>query len=396
VSEGLAGRNNSLGLIRLVLASAVIVSHAFPLGGWGDDPLLAHSRGQENIGGVAVIGFFAISGYLITKSGGRGDVVRFLWHRFLRIFPAYWLALLVGAFIVGPIVWLATTGHISGYLSAAPVSPMAYVLDNASLSIAHWGIGDIFSSTPYGQLVGGSVFNGSLWTLTYEWSCYLVIAALVLIPVLSNPKVARIVLPILTLALAVIQAGKVFFGINLTQQLWFLDDALRTRLMFAFLVGATIAVYSKSIRIDDRLAIIAAFVGFLTLWKGGLQLFGYPAIAYFLLWLAARLPARFRKIGAKNDYSYGIYVYGFLVEQFLAFLGLYHWGYLPYVIASLVVTAGLAWCSWHLVEKRALQLKDWGPGAGVRHWVVVVAGLFKRRRTSVVATSRSSVRGGEE
>ncbi|PWG11974.1 hypothetical protein DF268_18615 [Streptomyces sp. V2] len=35
-------------------------------------------------------------------------------------------------------------------------------------------------------------------------------------------------------------------------------------------------------------------------------------LAYALVWLAIRLPAPFRRIGARNDYSYGIYIYGFL------------------------------------------------------------------------------------
>ena len=70
LSDALAGHRNSLGVIRLVLASAVIFSHAFPLGGWStDDPMKTLTKGQESIGGFAVLGFFAISGYLIAKSG---------------------------------------------------------------------------------------------------------------------------------------------------------------------------------------------------------------------------------------------------------------------------------------------------------------------------------------
>src|SRR6476620_3295224 len=60
----LDARNNSLNLIRLVLALLVLVAHSYPLAGAGDGSVV---RG-ESLGGWAVFGFFAISGYLISAS----------------------------------------------------------------------------------------------------------------------------------------------------------------------------------------------------------------------------------------------------------------------------------------------------------------------------------------
>ena len=110
LGDALRGHNNSLGFIRLVLASLVIVDHAFPLGGFGVEPVAGWTIGQTSLGGIAVAGFFAISGYLITKSGLAADILQFLWRRFLRIFPAYWAVLLVTALVIAPIVWWAD-GH---------------------------------------------------------------------------------------------------------------------------------------------------------------------------------------------------------------------------------------------------------------------------------------------
>src|SRR5690606_6733938 len=106
VSSGLRGSDNAFGVLRLFFATLVIFSHAFPLSGFGKDGLFLLSGGKESIGGVAVIGFFIISGYLITKSGSRNDVLQFLWRRALRIFPAFWVALIVGAFGVAFLAWL--------------------------------------------------------------------------------------------------------------------------------------------------------------------------------------------------------------------------------------------------------------------------------------------------
>lgn len=57
LGAALAGHHNSLGFLRLLFASAVLVAHASPLGGFGFEPLREFSRGQFELGGLAVIGF---------------------------------------------------------------------------------------------------------------------------------------------------------------------------------------------------------------------------------------------------------------------------------------------------------------------------------------------------
>lgn len=366
LAEGLAGRNNALGLIRLLLATAVIISHAFPLSGRGDDPFSRWALGQENLGGVAVAGFFAISGYLIAKSGTRNDIVQYLWARVLRIFPAFIAVLLVGAVVVGPIVWLMMGRPLETYLTRAPGGPLTYLTDNWSLGITQYGILDVFASTtPYGRMMHGSFLNGSLWTLAYEWFCYVMIGVLVLFGLLSRFKV---IVPVLTAAVFALQVVRLADPAGLPAVVPWMADPLRINLVFTFLLGSCLAMYSKKIVVDDRLGIFCAAVTVYTLFRGGFHVVGLPAFAYALLWLAVRLPGWAKRIGSKNDYSYGIYLYGFLVQQFLAFLGVVHWGYIPYVVASVIVAAACAYVSWHVLERPALSLKDWGPGRGARYW----------------------------
>lgn len=378
IGDALRGHRNSLGVLRLILASMVIFSHAFPLGGWGEDPMLGWTRGQETIGGFAVAGFFAISGYLIAKSGANSDIVQFLWRRVLRIFPAFWLVLLVAATIVGPIAWKLSGNGLRGYFSFAAGGPVSYLLSNWDLTMRQWGIFDIFAATtPYGESVGSSVFNGSLWTLTYEWGCYLIIAVLVLFGVLRR---ARFLILAVTAFYAVTTVANIVVPGAEGAILPYFTDHFRVSLALVFLIGSCLALYSPEIPCDDRLGVFAGFVVVVSLTQGGWVLLGYPALAYFLLWLAARLPRSVQWIGAKNDYSYGMYVYGFLVQQFTAYLGLFRWGYIPWVAVTLVITAGCAWLSWHAVEKRALALKDWGPGRGVRYWAHSVVTNLPRLR----------------
>ena len=377
LGEALAGHRNALGLVRLVLAIAVIFDHAFPLGGYGADPVHALTNGQATIGSLAVDGFFGISGYLIAKSGASSDVIQFLWRRFLRIFPAYWTVLLLSAAVIGPIFWVLANNPFIKYFNRSDGGPIAYLMNNWTLRVGQYGIHDIFISTPWGQQTGSSVFNGSIWTLEYEWFAYMIIAFLCVTTVLVR---ARFLVPALTLLFAVMQFTNTVSGGALGTAVPYLADPYRVSLTLVFLFGACLAMYSKQIPFSSAMALGAAVVVIGSLKYGGYANVGAPAFVYFVLWLGAALPARVQWIGAKNDYSYGIYIYGFLVQQMLAELRVNEWGYVPYVAITIVLTWGFAWLSWHGVEKWAMRLKDVGPGRGARFWWAKISARVERAK----------------
>src|SRR5947209_4258685 len=84
-------RKNSIDFLRFTLAFLVIVTHGFWLSGQGSDPLYALSRHQDSLGPAAVLGFFTLSGFLITRSSQHSSFWRYLWHRSLRILPGFWV-----------------------------------------------------------------------------------------------------------------------------------------------------------------------------------------------------------------------------------------------------------------------------------------------------------------
>lgn len=366
------GRDNGIGAIRLGLAVAVVLAHATSLGfGWED---LGQSlfQDQTNVGTLAVFGFFVLSGLLITRSARHTGVGRFAWHRALRILPGLWVCLLVTAFVAAPVVALHQRGNLAGFWDG-PKGPLQYVTGNWFTGVRQYGIQDLLAGTPWGREVGrSSVFNGALWSLVYETTCYLVVAVFAVTAVLRR---ARWLVPVIAVVL---------YGCILADQIrgWTLEGPPAQHygsfvpplvgsvsvqwliyLGALFLTGATIELYRDRVPIHGGLAL--ASLGVLTgsLLLGGFFVAGFPALAYLLVWAAVRAPRRLRRVGAVNDYSYGIYIYGFLVQQLLATFGANRWGYLPYTALSLAVTAAVAYASWHLVERRALALKHAAPPA---------------------------------
>ncbi|MDQ4069250.1 MAG: acyltransferase, partial [Actinomycetota bacterium] len=89
-------------------------------------------------------------------------------------------------------------------------------------------------------------------------------------------------------------------------------------------------------------------------WTTGLLLL--PILnAYVLFYLAARLPFSFwDRFG---DYSYGLYIYAFPVQQTLAAFGVPAAGIVPYVALAATITAILALLSWRLVEEPMMRLR---------------------------------------
>ncbi|MGW2251883.1 acyltransferase family protein [Kitasatospora sp. NPDC001660] len=350
-----------------MLATAVVVSHVYPLG-WGrPDPLWAWSGQQTDLGKSAVLGFFAISGFVITGSAGRLGAVRFVWHRALRIVPGLWVSLLFCAAVLMPLLFRWQHGTLTGFWDRSD-GPLSYVTSLGSSSpTAGWDVSGVIA----GGIRAGTNFdhslNGALWSLKYELLCYLLAALLALAGLLRR----RAVVPALALVLwllvlsgatdlppGVPPAGGPGVTVPLLGQLtWH----LATVLGFAFLLGTACRLYAERVPVDDRLALAAALALAATLRWGGFGAIGQPALVYLLFWAAARLPRWCRRLDGTGDYSYGVYIYGFPVEQALALVGCAAYGQPAFLACALTVTGVLAALSWHAVEEPAMRLRGWTP-----------------------------------
>ncbi|MCU7824277.1 acyltransferase family protein [Kitasatospora sp. DSM 101779] len=354
------GRANAFGALRLMLAGAVLVSHLFPLGYGRRDPLWAASGGQTDLGRLAVTGFFVLSGFLITASGRRTRPLRFLRNRALRIAPGLLAAVLVTGFVIMPVLYWQEHGGLGGFWEH-PHGPLRYLL-GASPTDGSWDVSDVLVEGIERGTNHNANINGALWSLKYEALCYLLVALFAVAGVLRR---APAMLAVPAALLWVAESAGWLFGRSLGGGPFHLavpvvgevSLGLAVDLAYAFLLGAAAQVHQRRLPVHDGLAVVCATALAASLWWGGLLPVGFPALTYLTLWLAVRLPEPFRRIGRRQDYSYGVYIYGFAVEQGLAVFGVPRAGLFCYLVSAAVTTAGLALLSWHVVEAPALRLR---------------------------------------
>ncbi|WP_394771445.1 acyltransferase family protein [Lacisediminihabitans sp.] len=351
-------RGNSIGFIRWLMAFLVIFSHAGPIGGfYGGHDLGTQWSDEQSLGGVAVGGFFFFSGFLITKSRmGRSSLLRFFWRRVLRIFPAFWVALLVTAFVLAPIAWMHRVGPLSGYFSSSTESPLTYFSNNMFLLLGQRNIAGLGQQLPYFQLLGSRDWNGSAWTLSYEFSAYIAVGVLGLIGALVNRKIGAAI-AVALIALSTLQWLRIG---DLSAALPLFHDIYILLLLPPFAFGILFALYADKIPLDGRLAIGLLAFAVLTYGKGGWLVFGQYAFYYFLMWFATRVTIlkNWERFG---DFSYGIYIFAWPIMTLVAYYGLQNQGWLVYHLVVVVLCHVAAFLSWHLIEKPAMSLKDWTP-----------------------------------
>lgn len=329
--ESILQSKNSLNFIRFILAALVIWAHAYPLSAGKNSPM-------EFVGRMAVNLFFCISGFLILASAQRVNVFSYIWRRFLRIFPGYWVAQLFVILVAVPISYLLGTSQFAWSAEKS----LGYFWENFNLYNLQFTIEGTQIGIPY------QAWNGSVWTLWYEFLAYLCLIPLAYLPFIRKfPRVtvtaafggSLLMYPVLVAADAT------------TNMYWTF-----ARLVPMFLAGALLYVWGDCIKVRKFLVIIAAILTVILHYFGNVYLMNTLQLffAYGVLGLAAILKVYW---GYKNDLSYGVYIYAFPVQQLLVASGTASLGIALNTFLTLVVTMGLAYLSWNFVEKPCMGLK---------------------------------------
>lgn len=329
-------RDNNFNLIRMIAASAVLVSHAYPisLGPETQEPLKALTG--HTLGALSVFAFFVISGFLITASFERSRTLkRFMMARILRLYPGLIVSLVLVMAIMGPLV---TTLSPQAYFTDP--DSYSFLIRNLLLIRPQYTLPGVFQENPY------STVEGSIWTLFYEVACYggvLIVGVLGLLRRRSLMAGAFAVYVALWLATHIMQP-------DLPYQV-----ATLIRMAMPFAVGMGFFLWRAHIPLSVWGVVATSALAWLSVSSPVYDICLMLALAYTLFWLSYIPKGMIRAYNEVGDYSYGIYIYAFPLQ------GLAVWLFGPMtplqnMLIAFPITLLPAIISWHWIEKPALAL----------------------------------------
>lgn len=332
--------SNNFDFLRLLFSSLVIVSHSYPLTGrkeWFGEI----TNGQLSLGSLSVECFFIMSGYLIfTSLKNSKSIISYVWKRVLRIFPA-----LVGLVLVTGVILSFIT---SNCMFMGTKKFMSYSLNLLSLYNVKYPIGDIFSTNPYPKVI-----NGSLWSLSYEFTMYLLVGLLFWV---RKSKVTIYILVLIYLATSFLYYNESSFLRN-EFQILMLDVDQLYKLTSYFVAGSILSFvdFKKYNSLWLRSTLFCVLLGSLII--GVFKELSIFILPIFILLVATTSTPYLRSVAKKTgDLSYGIYIYGFLLQQVL----MYYFNLSTWILTIIALPISLifAYLSWHLIEKRMMNFKN--------------------------------------
>lgn len=331
-------RNNNLNLLRMIAASAVIISHSFPITAGKDAIQPMEELTGVQLGTMGLYVFFAISGFLIADSYHRSRTMsHFVTARFLRIFPGLLVVLLVTVLALGP---LTSTLPLGEYFRNP--GTITYVPSNLSLYFLQYELPGVFEGNPQPGTI-----NGSLWTLFYEVVCYAGVVVAGALAIFARRR---------RLWLAVFAYALVWVAVFVVQDAAPQPLIALRDLSLPFFIGMVLYSLRDKVRLSYVGLVLLGVLPFLLGPSTLGRLSVVAAISYGVFVLGYRIKGPLLRYNRLGDYSYGTYIYGFPVQQSLVFV-------IPAMTAvwnavlALALALVLAIASWHFVEKPALARK---------------------------------------
>lgn len=337
---------NNFDFIRLVAALFVLVTHSYQLSAYFHTKSELLEQVTEHYLTLSYLGvgiFFIISGYLISQSLYRSvSTFDYLKKRVVRIFPGLVTVVFLSIIVLGPLV---TTRRLPDYF--ADFETFTY-LKNCLLFRSQTQLPGVFLTNPVGPQV-----NGSLWTLVYEFSFYLLLLFCYQTGFLRLRFLNLVLFLTGLAALPFLKQLPIYYNyypsVNMSP-----GDLIRFLLFFWS--GVLAFLYKDRVQYTGFGAFVAA-IGCV-----GLMAFRQYTLFYsllyilwpYLLFYLAYLPGSLNRFGKWGDFSYGIYIYSFPIQQLIVALYPTISGFILMGSAALGV-APLAWMSWFWIESPALR-----------------------------------------
>ncbi len=328
--------------MRFAAASLVVVSHSYPLayGPIAQWEPLARLTKTATLGAVAVWIFFILSGFLVTASFERShSTFDYLLARALRILPGLIVVVTLSAFVLGPII---TSLPVHDYFTNE--STYTYVWWGIVYAGRQYNLPGVFTHNPFAPAV-----NGSLWTLVYEMLFYGVVLVM---------GVTRRLRP---WGVAVLVIACWYPNLWLAHSSFMMHWFSETGDLFRFFgMGMLLYLIRDKVPMSGKFAALAAVLLILAGWQNHpLILPDMAALVgpYLVMWIAYQPYVRFARFGRFGDFSYGIYIYAFPVQQLMAQYLLPDVRAWKIFVLSYPVIVVLAALSWHIVERPSLRLR---------------------------------------
>jgi peptidoglycan/LPS O-acetylase OafA/YrhL len=334
LSHILRKENNNLDIFRVIAAVMVIYGHAYALlPTEGSIDPIGKLLKFDYSGSLAVKIFFFLSGLVVTNSLIQNrNIKQFLISRFFRIWPAFIVVLAAMAFILGPILSQKT---LNEYFSNSQV--YGYFFRSIFMDV-RFDLPGIFQTNAIKSA------NGSLWSIPLEIYAYILLILAYWSGLLNNTKISIFLFSIILIDPLV--GNKLLFT-------WLPQNPEITMLAPCFAAGSLFALLKEKINVNSQL-LFSCWVLCLLFKKSSFNFyFLYLAIFFSILFLASL--DFMIKIKPSSDISYGLYLWGWPIQQVLAqFFPEY--GIKFNQAASIVIAICFGFASWHLIEKRFIKI----------------------------------------
>lgn len=340
-------KTNNFDFLRLLFAILVIVTHSHPLSGdKGWDLLGEISNGNLQFSYIAVKGFFIISGYLIFQSLLRSkNWIDYFWKRVLRLFPGLFVVLCL-TILLAPFVYESPIFYLENR------KVYTYLIRNITLFKLQYSIPGVFDSNVY-----GSAINGSLWTICYEFSMYVLLSFLIFF------RVKRMFLGLLLLFVyGLFFIFYFFLSTDFYFHIYDLNSTYLTELGLFFFGGSLLGFYNyHSFKFINRIVFFSGILIFVSeLFFQNLVVSKVLLWPFFIIGIGEKATPFISQVGTRfGDLSYGIYIYGFPIQQTLMYF--FDFNVIELMVLSVPISMFLGYLSWHIVEKKVLRYKEADP-----------------------------------
>lgn len=325
---------NNFDLLRLVFAGTVCLVHVQVLSGFAELDWLPKLLSSA----VAVKAFFVVSGFLIFMSFERSSSIRsYFVKRVRRIFPAYFVVVMLGALLL----WSASSMPPGGYFSS---DWLKYVCANLTfLNFLHPDLPGVFEGHRF------QAVNGALWTLKIEVMFYASVPIFVYLFRRFGHLLVLTATYLASVSYAVILNGLAAdHGSNLYLEL---ARQLPGQLSY-FMAGAFFYYFLPFFERHVKRVVPVAVAVLLTNANFAMPLLEPLALAAIVAFCGLFLYVG--NVGEYGDFSYGVYILHFPIIQVLIHGGWLNGSPLAFLTAVVLATLVGGVAMWHLVEKRFL------------------------------------------